>query len=82
MRTTLRKFGNSQAVIIPKPVLAQVGLPGEVDLTVQYGVIVLRPVAANPRHGWAKASRDIAAAGDDKPVWPGFANEGDAGLKW
>lgn len=32
----------------------------------------------NVRVGWARASRAIAAAGDDKLVWPEFGNEADA----
>jgi hypothetical protein len=40
-----------------------------------------KPKAA-PRAGWAEASRELAAHGDDQLVWPEFANEGDAELTW
>lgn len=82
MLTTLRKLGNSQGVIIPKPLLAEVGLTGEAEMRVENGAIVLRPARRSPREGWAEASAAIAAAGDDRLVWPEFANEGDETLTW
>ena len=53
MLTTLRKLGNSQGVIIPKPLLAQVGMTGEAEMKVENGAIVLRPAKRTPRVGWA-----------------------------
>ncbi|MBX9716595.1 MAG: AbrB/MazE/SpoVT family DNA-binding domain-containing protein [Burkholderiaceae bacterium] len=82
MLTTLRKLGNSQGVIIPKPLLVEVGLTGEAEMRVENGAIVLRPTKRSPREGWSEASAAIAAAGDDRPVWPEFANEGDGALAW
>lgn len=83
MRTAIRKIGNSQGVLIPKPMLAETGLDGDVDISVENGTIVLRPVRDHlPRAGWADAAREIATQGDDAPVWPEFANAGDAELKW
>ena len=82
MLTTLRKLGNSQGVIIPKPLLAEVGLTGEAEMRVENGAIVLRPARRSPREGWAQACAAITAADDDRPVWPAFANEGDETLAW
>ena len=82
MLTTLRKLGNSQGVIIPKPLLVEVGLTGEAEMRVENGAIVLRPTKRSPREGWSEASAAIAAAGDDGPVWPEFANDGDGSLAW
>ncbi|MEO7244635.1 MAG: AbrB/MazE/SpoVT family DNA-binding domain-containing protein [Rubrivivax sp.] len=82
MLTTLRKLGNSHGVIIPKPLLAQVGLTGEAEMTVENGAIVLRPVCTAPREGWAEASRAIAADPGEGRAWPEFANEGDNALDW
>jgi antitoxin MazE len=69
MRVALRKMGNSQGVVLPKPVLAQIGAEpgGELDLTVEAGkvVIVALPKSRHPREGWAEASRAIAAYEDD-----------------
>lgn len=82
MQVSLRKIGNSQGVLIPKPVLAQVGLADVADLRVNNGVIEIRPAKRNPREGWADDSQRIAKAGDDALVWPEIANEGDAELVW
>jgi len=82
MKTTIRKMGNSQGVIIPKPLLAQLGLHDEADMVVEKDCIVLRRPQTKVREGWAEASQRIAAAGDDALAWPEFANEGDAELKW
>ena len=82
MQVAIRKMGNSQGVLIPKPILAQVGLEGAADLQVKNGVIEIRPLKSNPREGWAKDSARIAQAGDDKLVWPEFGNADDTELVW
>ena len=75
-------MGNSQGVIIPKPLLIQVGLEGEADLVVKNNAIVLRKLKDNPREGWADASRELAENSDDGLVWPEFGNDDDNKLKW
>ena len=82
MEVAIRKMGNSQGVLIPKPILAQVGLEGTADLQVRDGVIEIRAVRRNPREGWAEDARRLAALGDDAPVWPEVVNEGDEELIW
>lgn len=82
MEVAIRKMGNSQGVLIPKPILKQAGLEGSADLQLRAGVIEIRPVRRNAREGWAEDARRLAGSGDDALVWPGFANEGDAELAW
>lgn len=84
MRSAIRKFGNLSGVIIPKSMLAEIGIAAgdAVDLSLEDGRIVITPVKRRPREGWAKASREIADAGDDALVWPEFGNIGDADLTW
>lgn len=82
MRTTIRKMGNSQGVIIPKPLLAEVGLTDEAVMSIENDALVLRPVRRSPREGWADASREVAEQGDDALVWPEFVNYDDKHLKW
>ena len=83
MKTLIRKMGNSQGVLIPKPFLAQTGMDvGEVDIEIESDAIVIRKPEKKARHGWADASKAIATAGDDRLVWPEFANEGDKELVW
>ncbi len=82
MEVAIRKMGNSQGVLIPKPILAQVGLEGRADLQVRDGVIEIRPLRRDPREGWADDARRVAEHGDDAPVWPELPNEGDDALVW
>ena len=82
MEVAIRKMGNSQGVLIPKPILAQLGLEGTADLQVRDGVIEIRSVRRNPREGWAEDARRLAEQGDDALVWPEFANEADNQLVW
>ena len=82
MEVSIRKMGNSQGVLIPKPILAQVGLEGTADLQVRDGVIEIRPDRRNPREGWADDAQQVAEQRDDTLVWPEFANAGDSELVW
>jgi len=84
MRAAVRRMGNSSGVIIPKPILAQIGVEAgdDVDLSLDGGRIVLRPVRGYPRAGWADAAKLIAQGGDDVLVWPEFGNADDTDLEW
>jgi antitoxin MazE len=82
MEVAIRKMGNSQGVLIPKPILAQIGLDGTADLQVRDGVIEIRAVRRNPREGWADDARRLAGQAGDALVWPEVANEGDEVLVW
>lgn len=83
MKTMIRKMGNSQGVLIPKPFLAQTGMDmGEVAIEIENNSIVIRKLEKKARDGWAMASKKIAAATDDALVWPDFANEADKDLIW
>ena len=82
MQVAIRKMGNSQGVLIPKPFLIQVGFEDAADMQVKNGVIEIRPIKRHSREGWAKDSQRIAALGDDKLVWPEVSNDSDAELTW
>ncbi|SOZ35100.1 MULTISPECIES: AbrB/MazE/SpoVT family DNA-binding domain-containing protein [Cupriavidus] len=82
MKATIRKMGNSQGVLIPKAILAQLGLENEVEMEIVNDTLVLRRPRQAPRQGWAEASRQIAAAGDDTLVLGELPNADDAELKW
>ncbi len=66
MRTAIVKIGNSRGLRIPKPLLGQCGLAGEVDLVVRGRELVIRKVR-RPRAGWDKAFEAMARLGDDRP---------------
>jgi antitoxin MazE len=84
MKTAIRKMGNSHGVIIPKPLLAEVGAKADdqVDLGIENGKIVIVPVRKRPRVGWAEASKRLAAARDGGLAWPEFGSDADKDLKW
>ena len=64
MKTRIVAIGNSKGLRIPKPLLEQTGLSGEVEISVEDGALVIRPVKT-PRAGWATAFREMARRGDD-----------------
>lgn len=86
MRThvNIRQIGNSQGIVIPKPLLTQLGLSNEsgAEMTVEGDALVLRRPATRMRAGWAEAARKIAESGDDGLVMGEFGNEDDRELIW
>ena len=82
MQVTIRHMGNSQGVLIPKPLLKQVGLEGHAEMTIEGDALVLRPARPIVRSGWAEASRRIAVARQDAPALPEFSNEEDKKWVW
>ena len=84
MRAAVRKLGNSSGVIIPKPLLRDLGVAegDSIEMTLEAGRIVLVPIKRRARSGWAEASQRIAEAHDDALVWPEFGNAEDETLVW
>lgn len=70
MRTRIIPIGNSQGVRIPKLLLKQTGLSGEVEIRAVGGALVIRP-AKKPRDGWEEALREMARRGDDALLFEG-----------
>ncbi|MBD1856849.1 MULTISPECIES: AbrB/MazE/SpoVT family DNA-binding domain-containing protein [Leptolyngbya] len=65
IRTRLVKFGNSQGIRIPKPLLEQSGIQSEVEIEVEGNRLIIRPVS-HPRAGWEAAiAAEIAKSGDE-----------------
>jgi antitoxin MazE len=64
MKTRIVRIGNSRGVRIPKPLLDQTGLQGEVEINAEDGALVIR-AARKPREGWDEAFREMARRGDD-----------------
>jgi antitoxin MazE len=78
----IRRIGNSRGIVIPKPLLAQVGLEGEAVMTIERDALVLRRPARPSRDGWAAAAAKIAECRDDELVMGEFGNDGDVNLTW
>lgn len=64
MKTRIVPIGNSRGVRIPKALLDQTGLSGEVEISAEGNTLLIRP-ARKPRAGWAEAFREMARRGDD-----------------
>jgi len=64
VKTRIVRIGNSQGVRIPRPLIEQAGLVGDVEMTVQNGTLIIRSIA-KPREGWAMAFQKMARMGDD-----------------
>lgn len=84
MLSAVKKFGNSAGVIIPKPLLSELGAQAgdSVDLRIEEGRIVIERVVGPARKGWAEDAQRLAAGADDGLAWPEFGNDEDAKLIW
>jgi antitoxin MazE len=84
MQINIRKIGNSRGVLIPKFMLAQVGLDNKsvADVIVKDGVIILRGSSKSVRVGWGEAAKAVNAVDGDELVLGEFANVEDKDLTW
>lgn len=64
MKTRIVRIGNSQGVRIPKPLLEQSGLEGDVELRVTDTGILIAPVRST-REGWHAAAQLVRERGED-----------------
>lgn len=65
MKTKIVRIGNSRGIRIPKPLLEQAGLEGEVRLRVVESGIVIESLC-EPREGWAAAASLLHERGADR----------------
>ena len=65
MATSIRKIGNSQGVILPKPALQALGVAegGAVEFVYEPGRISIVPARKKVREGWAEDFAALAAEG-------------------
>jgi antitoxin MazE len=64
MKARIVRIGNSQGIRIPKPLILQAGLKGEVELEVEDNRLVISRTG-RPRVRWAEAFRRMGERGDD-----------------
>jgi antitoxin MazE len=65
MKTQIVTIGNSQGIRIPKILLEQSSVSGEVDLEVCDDGILIRP-AKRTRHGWDEEFKRMSESDDDE----------------
>jgi len=63
MKTRIIRIGNSYGIRIPKKLLDQTGLKGEVEIVADLSSLTIW--AKKPREGWAEALEEMARRGDD-----------------
>jgi antitoxin MazE len=82
MKTKIIRIGNSKGIRLPKPVLEQVGLAGEVDLEIRNGELIISP-SVRIRDGWASAAIALAERGEDELLDPWVPTDFDVeDWKW
>jgi antitoxin MazE len=67
MKTQIIQIGNSQGIRIPKVLLEECRISGDVELTIQPDGILIRNVQ-KPRAGWDEAFRKMAEKEEDEPI--------------
>jgi antitoxin MazE len=81
IKTRLVRIGNSRGIRIPRVVIEQTGLQGELELEVRDRQLVVR-TTSHPRAGWEDRFREMARRGDDRPLWPEAALTSFDGNEW
>ena len=69
MRANIVRIGNSRGLRIPKTMLEECGIRDNVDLSVEGGRLVVRPVRV-VREGWTEAARAMAEREEDQLLDP------------
>ncbi len=64
MEVSIIKIGNSKGIRLSKTLLEKYNIRDTVDLILEKGQIIIRPVTV-PRKGWDKAFMEMNANGDD-----------------
>lgn len=64
MKTKIVKIGNSRGIRIPKSFIDESGLKSEVELEIDDGKIIIKPIS-KVREVWESAFRKMAENGDD-----------------
>ena len=77
VKSRIVRIGNSQGIRIPKPLLEQAGIEGEVELHAEQGRIVIA-AARQPRAGWATAAQAMHERGEDELLDPPTATRFEA----
>ena len=79
-------MGNSTGMILPKAILDQLGLAcgAKVDLRVEDGEVIAKPVKRKVREGWEEAARVIGAEPltEEEQEWLDMPNDFDGEWVW
>jgi antitoxin MazE len=67
MKAQIIQIGNSQGIRIPKMMLEESGISGEVELQVQADGILIRNIS-KPRSTWNAVFKSLAETDEDSPL--------------
>ena len=87
MLTTVRQIGNSRGVLIPAAFLASCRIEDQVDMQLQDGQIVIRPVKPALRQDWFEPLQALAPAEldeqqEDAQAWDSLPAADDSEWVW
>ena len=84
MNTRLIRVGNSQGIVLPKKLLQQYHLAGEVDLQPTPEGLLITPVAPPRRQGWDERFQQAIAQGPapEGELLEGFSDEAFEETEW
>ena len=84
MLVNVRAIGNSKGVLIPTAFLLSCHIQDKVDMQLQDGQIVLRPVKQVLREGWFTAAAEADFVAADFDAWPegSLVDESDEDGEW
>ena len=76
MHTRLIRVGNSQGIVLPKKLLQQYHLSGEVELRPTAEGLLIAPVVQPARQGWEAQMQAALAAGQEpeRELLEGFSD--------
>jgi len=76
MKSRIVQIGNSRGIRLPKVLLEEAQLAGEVELQAELGRIVIHR-GNRPRTGWAAAARKMRERDEDRLLDPTTATQFD-----
>ena len=65
MRASIIQIGNSKGIRLPKSIIAQYNIQGEMEIFLNEHDITLKPIK-KAREGWEEAFKQMHANGDDR----------------
>ncbi|HET9505225.1 MAG TPA: hypothetical protein VFO93_16905 [Hymenobacter sp.] len=84
MHTRLIRVGNSQGIVLPKKLLQQYHLAGEVDLRPTPEGLLITPIIQPARQGWEAQMQAALAAGQEPEgeLLEGFTDSSEDEWQW
>ena len=64
------QIGNSRGFRLPKKILRELKITGEVEMIVHNDSLVIKNIERKPREGWAEAFSQMSKCKEDKLILP------------